>query len=141
MRLTHLKSIFSYSVLLALAGTVSPVRAEGGFIQHNLVSDLPGMTDHTDKSLVNAWGIDHSPAGPGWVNANGTGKSIVYDGSGNPATAAKPIVVAVPNAPTGIVFNGSMDFQLGPAQPAFFLFATEDGTISGWNPGVDPANA
>jgi uncharacterized protein (TIGR03118 family) len=29
----------------------------------------------------------------------------------------------------------------GSSGPAFFLFATEDGTIAGWNPNVDPAHA
>jgi uncharacterized protein (TIGR03118 family) len=29
----------------------------------------------------------------------------------------------------------------GKSGPAFFLFATEDGTIAGWNPNVDNANA
>src|SRR6202043_284839 len=46
------------------------------------------------------------------------------------------------SAPTGVVFNGSpTDFLLNkgkPAgKPAIFLFATEDGTISGWNPAVN----
>jgi len=52
------------------------------------------------------------------------------------------------SAPTGVVFNGSpTDFLLAPAaagQPAkqaIFIFSTEDGTISGWNPGVDVTNA
>jgi uncharacterized protein (TIGR03118 family) len=41
-------------------------------------------------------------------------------------------------APTGIVFNGnSSEFLVAPNSPAVFIFATEDGTISGWNPGVD----
>jgi uncharacterized protein (TIGR03118 family) len=52
------------------------------------------------------------------------------------------------SAPTGVVFNGSpTDFLLAPAtagQPAkqaIFIFSTEDGTISGWNPGLDVTNA
>jgi uncharacterized protein (TIGR03118 family) len=46
------------------------------------------------------------------------------------------------SAPTGVVFNGSAtDFQVAPGKQAIFLFATEDGTISGWNPGVDVTNA
>src|SRR6266481_9974080 len=46
------------------------------------------------------------------------------------------------SAPTGVVFNGSnTDFLLMPGMKgtqAIFIFATEDGTISGWNPGVNP---
>ena len=40
---------------------------------------------------------------------------------------------AGPGQPTGIVANGSADFQIG-GWPTFFLFATLDGTISGWAP-------
>jgi uncharacterized protein (TIGR03118 family) len=37
------------------------------------------------------------------------------------------------------MFNGSKtDFQLVPGIQAIFIFVTEDGTVSGWNPGVDP---
>lgn len=47
------------------------------------------------------------------------------------------------SAPTGVVFNGSpTDFLLVPGKQgtqAIFLFATEDGTISGWNPVVNVA--
>jgi uncharacterized protein (TIGR03118 family) len=48
------------------------------------------------------------------------------------------------SAPTGVVFNGSpTDFLLNkgtPANlPALFIFSTEDGTISGWNPGANVA--
>ena len=115
------------------------------YIQHNLVSDLMGMADHTDPNLVNAWGIGHSPTGPWWVNANGTGFSIIYDGTGALVPSITPVMIPAPDgsagAPTGIAFNSSMDFQLGPAMPAFFLFATEDGTILGWNPMVDAHHA
>ena len=46
------------------------------------------------------------------------------------------------SAPTGVVFNGSpTDFILDKGTPAgkqaVFIFATEDGTISGWNPAVN----
>ena len=51
-------------------------------------------------------------------------------------------------APTGQAFNtfdpASSDFVItknGSSGPAFFLFATEDGTIAGWNPSVDRAHA
>jgi uncharacterized protein (TIGR03118 family) len=51
-------------------------------------------------------------------------------------------------APDGQAFNtldpNSSDFVVSKNEksgPAFFLFATEDGTIAGWNPNVDKANA
>src|SRR5262249_29816692 len=89
--------------------------ADDSYVQHNLVSDVPGMADRTDNRVVNAWGMDYPPTGPWWVNLNGTGLSIVWDANGNPYPPANPIVVTVPlppgqsghSAPTGIVFNGS----------------------------------
>jgi uncharacterized protein (TIGR03118 family) len=96
-------------------------------------------------NLVNAWGIEHSPAGPWWVNANGSGLAIVYDSGGALVPSVNPVMIPAPGggagAPTGITFNGSMEFQLAALKPSFFLFATEDGTVLGWNPMVDAHHA
>jgi hypothetical protein len=47
-----------------------------------------------------------------------------------------------PGSPTGVLFNGSTtDFLVAPGKPALFLFATEDGTIQGWNPSVNATTA
>jgi uncharacterized protein (TIGR03118 family) len=46
-----------------------------------------------------------------------------------------------PSSPTGIVYNPTTSFQIAPSRPGVFLFATEDGTISGWNAGVDQTHA
>jgi uncharacterized protein (TIGR03118 family) len=108
------------------------------YLQSNLVSDLPGTAAHTDSHLVNPWGLASSAANsPFWVADNHTGLSTVYDGTGKPESE----VVRVPPAPggtvgspDGIVFNSSTDFKIG-ALPAHFIFATEDGTISGWASG------
>lgn len=107
----------------------------------NLVSDQPGVATHVDPNLRNAWGVAFNPTGVSWVANNHTGTSTLYDGLGNP----QPLVVNVPGAggttgaPTGIVFNGSTNFHLnGTTAPAVFLFTGEDGTISGWNPGLPP---
>src|SRR5882724_4744841 len=113
--------------------------------QTNLVSDIPGMAAETDMQLRNPWGLSRSAGSPWWVSNNGTGTSTLHDGQGH----AIPLVVTIPPpkgeagpaTPTGIVFNGTPDFTVGPKLPAFFLFATEDGTISGWNPKVDGTNA
>jgi uncharacterized protein (TIGR03118 family) len=105
--------------------------------QTNLVSNVAGVAPHTDPNLVNGWGIARSSSSPWWVSDNGTGHATLYDGNGNPQS----LVVTVPGAPTGAVFNGSGDFELAPGKPARFIFVSEDGTISGWNPGVDATNA
>ena len=47
-------------------------------------------------------------------------------------------------APDGTVFNPTTGFVVSngtSSGPAKFLFATEDGTIVGWNPSVDPTHA
>jgi uncharacterized protein (TIGR03118 family) len=114
--------------------------------QTNLVSDLAGMASVTDPNLKNPWGLTRSPGGsPFWVANNNSGTSTLYDGSGNPfppPSKGGPLVVTVPppgfapgtqSAPTGVVFNGSAtDFLIAPGVSAHFIFATEDGTISGW---------
>jgi uncharacterized protein (TIGR03118 family) len=123
------------------------------FLQTNLVADRPNRAAFTDPHLVNPWGITASPTGPFWVSDNGTGVSTVYDGSGMPFPSVMPLVVTIPappgetgpSAPTGIVFNGnSSEFIVSSGAVsghALFLFSTEDGTIAGWNPAVDPTHA
>jgi uncharacterized protein (TIGR03118 family) len=119
------------------------------YIQHNLVSDVPGLAAFTDPNLVNAWGIASSASGPIWVANNGTGTSTVYHGNGT----SVPLVVSIPAGaantedgpvPTGLVFNTTSDFVVtenSVSGKAVFLFAGEDGTISGWNPSVDATHA
>lgn len=125
---------------------LAPVLASNQYQQKNLVSDLPGAAAITDPNLVNPWGISRSSGSPWWVSDNGAGRSTLYDGQGN----IQPLVVAIPpsdpnagpsGTPTGTVFNGSKDFAIVPGKPAIFLFVSEDGVISGWNPGINLAQA
>ena len=109
------------------------------YTQTNLVSSTSGVAANTDPNLINPWGLSRSSGGPWWVSDNGTGLSTLYSGTGSTI----PLVVTIPGAakgsigsPTGTVYNGTQDFQIAPGKPAAFLFATEDGTISGWNPAV-----
>ena len=132
-----------------MACATLPASAQGVYVQHNLTSDIAGLADKTDAKLVNAWGIDRSATSPWWINANGSGFSLVYDATGAAAPAASPLAVPVPvpptqtgtSTPTGIVFNGTQDFAIAAGKPASFIFATEDGTISGWNSGVNSGQA
>jgi uncharacterized protein (TIGR03118 family) len=130
------------------------------YTQTNLISDIPGMAAHTDPNLKNSWGLTRSPTGsPWWIANNNSGTSTLDDGNGNPidifveanGSTSNFVVVpppgfaaaGTPSTPTGIVFNGSpTDFLLKikgkpTGKPAVFIFATEDGTISGWNPAVN----
>ncbi len=109
------------------------------------VSNAPNV----DDQLLNAWGMSRSSGGPWWISDNGSGLTTVYDGSGKPFVpggSTQPLVVkiATPDGtgkatPTGTVFNPTSGFQVGGGK-AIFLFVTEDGTISGWNPAADFAN-
>src|SRR5947199_10629060 len=113
----------------------------GFYEQHNLVSDGAVSADLVDPALVNAWGLVASTTSPWWVADNGTGLSTLYNGN----TGAKvALTVSVPGAPTGIVFNSGPSFVVASGTksgPARFIFASEDGTISGWNPAVAATQA
>lgn len=139
-RFTSLLAIVAISLTLSGA-------ALGQYKLTNLVSNTSGKASHTDSNLINAWGIARGASSPFWVSDNGTGLSTLYDGTGNPQS----LIVAIPSAtgngigfPTGIVVNGSADFVVSENQlsgSAIFLFATLDGTISGWSPSVNLNNA
>ena len=136
-------------VLVALAATVAVAMAgagaagatghsgTGAFTQRNLVSDIPGIARITDPNLVNPWGLSAGPATPLWVADNGTDVSTLYSGGVRgsiPVTA--PLVVSIPGgAPTGTVFNPTTGFGVGGAA-ARFLFDSESGQITAWNPGL-----
>jgi uncharacterized protein (TIGR03118 family) len=143
----------------AFSGSARTASADNGiagrsYVQTNLVSDIPGLAAHTDPNLKNPWGTSVGPGSPIWVSDNHAGLATLYDGAGN----VQPRVVAIPappsagsgavGAPDGQAFNtfdpNSTDFVIkknGVSGPAFFLFATEDGTIAGWNPKVDNLHA
>ena len=136
------------------------------YSQKNLVSDIP-QPDNPDKTKVlldpnlkNPWGLTRSSTSPWWIGNNNSGTSSLYTGTGaainifTEAGGAAGNFITVPppgfapgtqSAPTGVVFNGSKtDFLLDKGTPAglpaAFIFATEDGTISGWNPGANVAS-
>jgi uncharacterized protein (TIGR03118 family) len=126
------------SVCLGIAVVLGSVPALAQYQLKNLVSNQVGAATHTDPLIVNAWGLVHAPGSPIWVADNGSGWSTLYKGSGKAINLRVliPSVVNGPGSPTGIVFNGSPDFQF-QGWSALFMFATLDGTISAWAPQVD----
>ena len=125
-----------------------------GFLVTFLVSDLSNFSPPAtlDPSLVNPWGLTSSSTSPFWVSDNNAGVATLYNTSGT----KQGLTVSIPNpvdpcgavgTPTGTVFNITIVGPTGgfnippktPTAPARFLFATEDGTIVGWNPAVNPA--
>src|SRR5215831_440910 len=138
---------------LSLLGVVATADNDG-YKQTNLISDIAHLAKHTDPNLVNPWGVAQNPQnGLVWVADNGMGVATVYKPDGRPAPDPHhPLVVTIPPpaggagpaTPTGLVFNPTQDFVVSKgaaAGPSLFLFVTEDGTISGWNPNVDMTHA
>jgi uncharacterized protein (TIGR03118 family) len=155
------------SLLGTTASGGSPAYVETDLVVNKLVNGVPTLTDSNgivhvaqffDPNLVNPWGVGESPGlrgSPFWVSDNGSSVSTLYNTAGTPQT----LVVAIPapgdplgasGKPTGLVFNlaggAAGQFELSgfnangdaTTAPAVFLFAAEDGTILGWNPGVNP---
>jgi uncharacterized protein (TIGR03118 family) len=124
-----------------------PTLLDGNGITH--------VAKFADEKLVNPWGVAESGTSAFWVANGGSGTSTLY----NTAGAPQPLVVSIPApsnplgngaTPTGAVFNnlppGQQAFSVSGVNlkgepvtgPASFLFATKEGTIAGWNPGVNP---
>ena len=127
------------AALLAAVVPIGIMHASGdnNYLVTTLVSNQPGVAPVTDGKLVNGWGITATSSSPWWVADNGTGWSTIYTGAGVKAG----LEVKVPGAPTGIVAYTGGQFLLAPNRPARFMFASEDGTISAWNPQFDAGNA
>ena len=132
-------------------------RPAATFLQTNLVPRESMTATVMDSNLVNPWGMSSTPASPIWISQNGVGLAslytVVHDAKTGvdtvtPNAARLPVNIltaaGAASTPTGQVFNpfpaAAADFKLtypdgtAPA-PATFIFATEDGTIVGWNPG------
>ena len=133
-------SVIRASLGLALILVSSAALAQYKLV--NLVSNQVSKARHDDPLLVNAWGLTYAPGSPFWIADNGSGWSTLYTGNGTARSLKVEVASANdhgPGSPTGIVFNGSQEFQV-QGWPAIFLFATLDGTISGWAPQSDPNN-
>jgi uncharacterized protein (TIGR03118 family) len=159
MRRLHRPLLLSAALTAGLfAASVSLAEDDdSAYLQTNLVSDIAGVAPVEDPNLRNPWGIAFFPGAPFWIADNHTGVSTLYDGKGNIIKVPSgqnqlvPFVVQIPGpsgspagftaSPTGIVWNPTQGFAVGPNAPALFIFATEDGTISAWNFGVDATHA
>jgi len=135
----HLIHAALFAVVLSLAS--SSAMAICG-LQYSATTLVKNTGKKGDKQLINPWGLAYGPSAPFWLSDAGSGLSTLYDGSGN----KQSLVVTIPTAtgtgtgsPTGIVYNASTEFKIMTWTSAF-LFATLDGTISGWSH-FEPNNA
>jgi uncharacterized protein (TIGR03118 family) len=144
MKTTSLTALLPFAVATLMG---APAGADT-YSWTNFQSDIPGVGKHIDANLANPWGMSVSPNGTIWVSDNGTGVSTLYGQDGK----AVPLVVTIPPSarnrdvgnPTGQVFNGTSFFPVtknGNSAPALFIFVSEDGSISGWNPTLDQTHA
>ena len=114
------------------------------YTQVNLDANVRGVAEATDPQLVNAWGLARASGGVWWVADEASGVATLYNGPG----AKQGLVVTIPKSdpndktfptgtPTGVISNANTnDFPAAPNKPAAFIFATLDGSIAAWNPGV-----
>jgi uncharacterized protein (TIGR03118 family) len=144
------------TAVTACVGLVVLIASAPAQAQYHLTNLVSNQVDvhapNTDPLLVNAWGLARSATSPWWVSDNLTGWSTLYNATGTPESLkvliptagngpASPKGLNGPGTPTGVVFNGSQtDFQI-EGWPAPFIFATLDGTISAWAPGVNANQA
>ncbi len=157
MRSLALGKLVSAAALAVAALCAMTGAAEAGYIQTNLVSDLPNLAEIQDTALVNPWGISYNPVSlsPVWVSDQGTNFTTLYAVTGSlgvskvaPAPTNGDILIPTtasgPQGPTGQVANTTTSFQipiLSPVgtTPAHFIFANLNGTISAWAQGPTPA--
>ncbi len=139
-------AIIGLTLAITCLGSHAAAQVTQHYKQTNLTSNLASLAPTMDANLVNAWGLARSSTSPWWVADNGTGLSTLYNATG----VKQGLVVTIPpgstqattGTPTGTVYNGNgTAFLLAPGKAAVFLFVTEDGTISGWNPGVSANQA
>ena len=130
-------SLLAVAVVLGLCLASLPAFA-AGYKATVLTADQPGIGVFTDPNLQNPWGVSFSTGGDWWVSDNASGLSTLYIDTGAPQS----LVVTIPPAPggskgtpTGTVYNSTTDFKIF-GFPSIFIFATEDGTISGWYTGT-----
>lgn len=136
------RRMIALALAMGLALMFVPSAALAQYQLTNLVANKKGARN-TDALLVNAWGVAYSPTGTFWISDEGSGWSTLYNENG----VKQKTEVVIPSAsgtgqgsPTGVVFNGSGEFAV-QGWSAFFIFATLDGTISGWAPQSNPNQA
>lgn len=150
IRGTQVRTAVVAAAALALLAGGAPAYAQGKhangtpaprFTQINQVSDQPGVAALTDADAVNSWGLALGPTTPLWVSNNATATATVYAGGVNGAAVTKTRRVTIPGgAPTGTVFNDTGEFEVpGTSAPAFFIFVSETGNVTAWNPAAGAA--
>jgi uncharacterized protein (TIGR03118 family) len=151
MRNLFLKAFLAAWIAVGALWAGTPHAQVTGFVQVNLVSDIPGLATITDPKLVNPWGVSHSTTSPFWSSNQGTNSATLYTVTDrttvtkvniNPPAGfvAIPTTATGPQGPTGQVNNtNTASFPVkngGDGNFAHFIFANLNGTISAWDAGT-----
>ena len=116
-------------------------------MQLSLASDMAGTALAQIPNLVGPWAamVDTNNTGALWVVDGGSGMATHYTGavgaSPTPFQVYSAAIGSVGSQPMGEAINSSTNFVIhsGSANgPADLLFASKDGSISGWNSSVSP---
>jgi len=129
--------IFAAAVLILMVLNGPTVWA-ASFTVTNLVSNIPGLASITDPALRNPWGMSFTSSSPIWTSNQGTNTADLFIIHGvsvtqNSLEVSIPMTAGGPQGPTGQVSNSTTSFRLGNGNPAAFIFANLNGTISAWN--------
>lgn len=152
-----------FLVVAAVGISLLPAVTRAQYTRTDLVTNSGGGKIVPDSHLVNAWGLVSTTTSPFWASDNATGLSTLYSISNTGGVvSATPagLVVSIPSVsgglgtPTGVVApetpKGVTAFVVSGINPitgkpasgnSAFIFATLDGTISGWNPAVGGISA
>jgi uncharacterized protein (TIGR03118 family) len=132
--------------MVACGGDGVSLRPSSAYTLSPLVSDGWIAAAFTDTHLRDPRGLVRLPTGAMWVANNLDHSATSYDGTGVPQSQVVNLAVTGSAGDvTGIVANSSdTDFQISSGMvsaPADLVFATGSGTLLGWSPDVDAANA
>ena len=147
-------AVTTAAALAATAPGASALASGGGneFHQTNLISNRNDQgAQVVDPNSLNPWGLALSPTSPLWVANNNSGTATVYRINVGGTTVQKVnLTVALPGgrastgdgaSPTGQVFNPTSGFVVTSSAgsgPGLFIFSSESGQITAWNPVADP---
>ncbi|HTF63149.1 MAG TPA: TIGR03118 family protein [Edaphobacter sp.] len=123
-----------FALLVGGISAIASAQTGNSYQVTNLISDGSVTASVTDPNLINPWGIGIGSTV--WISGQKSGLEIVTT-----ATGTEKFDVNIPPAsgntlgqPTGVIFSGAAKgFALPVGAAPTFLFATKDGTISGWN--------
>lgn len=132
--LTFAVAMIAVQIRSSFAASVSSFKVD------NLIGSKGTKSKKTDSKMINPWGaafIDGAKT-PFWINDEGTGVSELIDGKGKifktlPFVTIPGATAGSNGKPTGIVGNATGEFAVPGSTSALFIFATEEGTIAGWN--------